>query len=125
MNREHALVTGGAGFSGSHLVDGLQTRDVADVSDVVHAGIFAPNAASREAPALNAPSATETSILGIAHKIRKLFGRTTPPAHAAERPGDIRRCCGSKDAIRSRFGWAPTIGLEEGLAELAMKGHLA
>jgi UDP-glucose 4-epimerase len=94
-----ALITGGAGFIGSHLVDAL--LDVAAHSHVQ--GV------------LNVSTGIETTVLEVA---RTLGVRT---AFAPDRAGEMSRSCLDPRRAAASPGWTASVPLPEGLRETIAK----
>jgi len=97
--------------------DGGQTRDFTYVENVVHANLAActaPEPAFGEA--FNIGCGERLSIAALWAKISALSGRALPARHEPARAGDVRDSLASLDRARSRLGWSPTVGLDEGLS---------
>ncbi|WP_448384298.1 NAD-dependent epimerase/dehydratase family protein [Desulfosoma sp.] len=99
--------------------DGLQTRDFVFVDDVVeayrHAAASADESANGPCGIYNVGSGRPTAIVDLARLICRLTERPESITFCAERPGDIRHSTASIEAISRDLGWAPRIGLEQGL----------
>ncbi len=92
--------------------DGRQTRDFVYVGDVAEASLLA---LQPDAPpgVYNVGTGHSTSILELCHL---LVGTAGPRQHSPSRAGDVRRSALDNNAIRSAFGWRPTVSLVDGLA---------
>jgi nucleoside-diphosphate-sugar epimerase len=67
---------------------------------------------------VNVARGKEVSILRIAELLAGLLGRESVGVRfEAGRPGDVRRHHADIEKARSRFGYAPRIELEQGLAK--------
>ena len=97
--------------------DGRQTRDFTYVDDTV-AGLLAAGACDAlVGDIVNVAFGSEVSILRIAELLTQLAGASERPVvHAAPRPGDVDRHCADIGKARGLFGFAPRVGIEEGLA---------
>lgn len=97
--------------------DGLQTRDFTFVENVVEANLLAAVAPAERVAgrAFNVASGRETSVLDLLALIGRIVGCEIRPTHDAPRPGDIRRSVANIEAARAALGYAPRVGLEEGL----------
>jgi UDP-glucose 4-epimerase len=95
--------------------DGEQTRDFVNVRDVVQANYKA--ALSHASGAFNIASATSITINELAIKMRAVCGRDTVIEHAAPRKGDVRHSLADVSAAHAAFGYIPSVGFDEGLAE--------
>ncbi|MEJ5365977.1 MAG: NAD-dependent epimerase/dehydratase family protein [Desulfosoma sp.] len=99
--------------------DGLQTRDFVFVDDVVAAYCQAAGAAdgagSGPCGIYNVGSGRPTAVLDLARLICRLTERPESITFCPERPGDIRHSTASIQSALRELGWAPRIGLEEGL----------
>ncbi len=95
--------------------DGEQTRDFINVGDVVQANLKAA-AAVGVSGAFNMGSAGRITINRLVELI-EAAGLPCRFSHGPERPGDVRHSLADVSAAAAAFGFAPTVGLEEGLAE--------
>jgi nucleoside-diphosphate-sugar epimerase len=96
--------------------DGEQTRDFTHVANVVAANLAAcsaPEAALGEA--YNIGCGDRLSVNALWERVRALTGAAVRVTHEPARAGDVRDSRASLDRARSALGWAPTIGLDEGL----------
>ncbi|MBI3789824.1 MAG: GDP-mannose 4,6-dehydratase [Gemmatimonadetes bacterium] len=101
--------------------DGLQTRDYVFVGDVASANLIAattPLAPMRtlDTRAWNVGTAIETSVVDLAKAMMRVSGVTVPLEHAPARPGEARRSAVSIAKAKAEIGWAPEVGLDDGLA---------
>jgi len=96
--------------------DGEQTRDFVNVRDVVQANLRAAHAPGVSG-AFNIGSGTRITINDLVAKLRTASGLVPLVRHGAPRPGDVRDSLADISAARAAFGFAPSVGLEEGLAE--------
>jgi UDP-glucose 4-epimerase len=95
--------------------DGEQTRDYVYVEDVAAAVCHAlerPEATG----AMNIGTGVETSVNTLYAALARAAGAASAPEHGPARPGDQRRSCLDPSRARRLLGWAPTVGLAEGLA---------
>src|SRR5215213_6035113 len=94
--------------------DGTQTRDYVYVGDVVEANLLA--AASEATGSYNVGTGQETSVLDLVAGLREASGDEGFEAeHAPERLGEIQRSCLDISRARDELGWAPRVGLADGL----------
>ena len=96
--------------------DGEQTRDFVYVGDVAAANILAatsPGAGAGEV--FNVGQGGVTTIGELARKVVALTGSRSEVRHAPERAGDIKHSRASIDRIVGVLGFAPSVGLDEGL----------
>ena len=98
--------------------DGEQTRDFINVGDVVQANLKAA-AAVGVSGAFNLGSAGRITINRLVELI-EAAGLPCDVSHGPERPGDVRHSLADVSAAAAAFGFAPTVGMAEGLA-----GYLA
>jgi UDP-glucose 4-epimerase len=96
--------------------DGEQTRDFVNVADVVQANLRAADAAGVSG-AFNIGSGTRITINTLVDLLRAASGLSPVVRHGPPRAGDVRDSLADISAARAAFGFAPSIGMEEGLAE--------
>jgi UDP-glucose 4-epimerase len=96
--------------------DGEQTRDFVNVHDVVQANLKAA-AAEGVSGAFNIGSGTRISINDLVREIEIASGRKVVFEFGPPRAGDVRDSLADIEAARTKLGFAPAVGLEEGLAE--------
>ena len=102
--------------------DGAQTRDYVFVKDVARANLAAaqrdlPAIGRLDARAFNVGTGIETSVVQLADALRRAAGSDIPAEHAPARAGELARSAVKVDRARALLGWAPTVRLEDGLAE--------
>jgi len=93
--------------------DGLQTRDYVYVDDVVRANLCAIDA---PAGAYNIGTGAETDVNQLFERLRAVIGVDAVAHHGEAKPGEQRRSCVDVRRAAGELGWAPAIGLDEGLA---------
>ena len=93
--------------------DGEQTRDFIYVSDVVRA-FLAVLGGSRQ-PIYNVGTGEEHSINGLLGMLERISGRPIPAEDCGPWPNDIRSIRADIGRIAREFGFAPAVGLREGL----------
>jgi len=96
--------------------DGEQTRDFVHARDVARAVVSACADGAGDLATINIGSGAETSINHLARMILELTGSKSPIRYAPARPGDIRRSVTTSERARTLLGFAPVVGLREGLA---------
>jgi UDP-glucose 4-epimerase len=96
--------------------DGLQTRDYVYVEDVAAAVCHAlerPDVTG----AMNIGTGVETSVNALHAALARVAGAgSAAPEHGPARPGEQRRSCLDPSRARRLLGWAPAVGLADGLA---------
>jgi UDP-glucuronate 4-epimerase len=98
--------------------DGTTSRDFTYVLDAVDATIRAVVAPSPNA-VLNIGGGEEATMAHIISLIEGLTGARLPVERAAAQRGDVSRTVADTSLARRQLGWAPSVGLTEGLrAEL-------
>lgn len=99
--------------------DGSVVRDFVHVRDLARLCVDA--LLSDVTGCFNAGSGTGTAIRSIVDAIRRIVGQDGPPPpeviYKPGRPYDVPRVVLDITCARQSFGWAPEIGLDEGLAE--------
>jgi UDP-glucose 4-epimerase len=103
--------------------DGRQTRDWVDVADVVDANLLA--AGSQVTGPFNIAGGEETSVLDLVGALRDVGANhaltLAEPTFLPERSGEVRRSRLDISRARAELGWAPKVGLHDGL-ELILRG---
>jgi len=96
--------------------DGGQSRDFNYVEDTARGIVLAGACRALEGRAVNIGSGRETTIAQLASKVLAAVGRRDlRPERAPARPGDVRRHRADTSLARRALGFAPRVGLEEGL----------
>jgi dTDP-L-rhamnose 4-epimerase len=99
--------------------DGRQMRDFVNVADAVQAALLAMKSSEAAGQALNVGSGEPVSIREVAAALAgALECETTPELTGKYRSGDIRHCFADIAAARKTLGYAPRIGLIQGVNEL-------
>jgi nucleoside-diphosphate-sugar epimerase len=95
--------------------DGTQTRDFVFVDDVVSAFVAARDAGEGEL--VNVGSGKELSVNELFQKLAELTGTRYEAVRAPARPGELQRIYVDASKAGKILGWAPAVGLEEGLKQ--------
>jgi UDP-glucose 4-epimerase len=95
--------------------DGLQTRDYVHVDDVVTANLAA--AGSDVTGSYNIGTGVETTVLQLVEALAPHATAPFEPDHQPERPGEVRRIALDASRAREALGWAPAVGIEDGLTQ--------
>jgi UDP-glucose 4-epimerase len=95
--------------------DGTQQRDFVYVSDCARANVLALEP-GREAGIYNLGSGKGTSVLEIFNALAAITGYDQPPQFGPGKLGETYRIWLNAEKARRELGWAPTLGLGEGLA---------
>ena len=97
--------------------DGSQTRDFTFVDDIVEANILAATLDGVPPGAvMNVAGGCSSTLGSVIATVEGLVGRPIALDDRGEQPGDVVRTGGSTDAARRLLGWAPSVGLDDGLA---------
>jgi UDP-glucose 4-epimerase len=109
--------------------DGTQARDFTYIDDVVEANLLAARADDdAHGRVLNIGGGGEpTSVNELLAVISELAGSSPEPVHEPPRAGDVRRTQADISLARELLGYAPSVGMREGLARTVehMRGALA
>lgn len=102
--------------------DGLQTRDYIYIDDVVRAVWLAatkplPAEMTTDSRAFNIGTGVGTRMLDIATKLQEIAGSTVPIQFAPHRVGEQQDSYVAIEKAKKFLGWAPQVGLDEGLAK--------
>jgi nucleoside-diphosphate-sugar epimerase len=100
------------------LGDGLQVRDFTFVDDAVQ-GTIAAARNGRPGAVYNIGGGTQVRLLDALAQIEQLLDVEIEIEHLPEARGDVRRTCSDPSTAAAELGFAPRIGLEEGLARQA------
>jgi nucleoside-diphosphate-sugar epimerase len=97
--------------------DGEQTRDFTFVRNVVDANLRASVAPAGQVSGevFNIGCGKRTSINLLWRIIAELSEASVAPSHTSPRPGDVRDSLADVHKASDRFGYAPSVSLEEGL----------
>ncbi|MGH7857110.1 MAG: GDP-mannose 4,6-dehydratase, partial [Candidatus Binatia bacterium] len=93
--------------------DGRQTRDYVYVGDVVE--VNRKVVASDFVGPLNVGTGRETDVNTLAATLIRLSGARIEPRHGPAKPGEQRRSVLDPSRARTELGWAPRVGLDDGL----------
>lgn len=96
--------------------DGEQTRDFVNAGDVAAANIAAALAGDEVAGPFNIGSGTRITVNELARVMQAACGREVGVEYAPPRKGDVRDSLAATDAAAAAFGYAPGVGMDEGLA---------
>ena len=95
--------------------DGDQTRDFTFIADAVNANVLA---ATRGVPGrvYNIGGGSRVSVNDVLHVIERVAGRRPRVTVDPVQKGDMRHTYADTSLAHADLGYAPTVGLEEGLA---------
>ena len=99
--------------------DGRQTRDFTFVSDVVEANLLAADRGEAGA-VYNISGGGRVSVLEVIAKIGQAVGREAVLDHRGKQSGDPLHTGGDNFRAREALGFRPRVGLDEGIAEMAV-----
>jgi UDP-N-acetylglucosamine/UDP-N-acetyl-alpha-D-glucosaminouronate 4-epimerase len=100
--------------------DGMQSRDFTYIDNAVQANLRACVAPSSAAGvACNIACGTSATLLDLVRHIERIVGRPVHPVHGPARAGDVKHSLASIELARARIGYAPQVGIEEGLRRAA------
>ena len=94
--------------------DGSQSRDFTHVADAVDA-TFRAGLNERVAPIYNVGGGHEATLAEVVGLLEELSGETAVLDRRPDRVGDVKRTCADTTRAREDLGWAPSVGLREGL----------
>jgi UDP-glucose 4-epimerase len=97
--------------------DGDQTRDFTFVGEIAEAAVRVYLEPATRGHVVNVASGVEVSITDLVGRLLAEVDEDVPVVHGPERPGDIRRHCGSRALLERLTGFAPQCSLERGLPE--------
>jgi dTDP-L-rhamnose 4-epimerase len=100
--------------------DGQQRRDFVSVKDVARACRLALEQDGADGQSLNVGSGRDVSVVEVAEQLgRVLELEVDAEVTGKYRTGDIRHCFADVRVARELIGYAPEVGLEAGIADLA------
>jgi len=98
--------------------DGGQTRDFTYVANVVDGALRASQAETPvSGQVINVATGTRISLNDLFTTVKAITGAQVEPVYGATRAGDVRDSLADITKARDLLGYAPTVGLEEGLRE--------
>ena len=95
--------------------DGRQTRDFIYVGDVVGANMLAAESSGADGGVVNIATGRPTSVMELARTVAGVVGKPLKIKRASARKGDIRHSAANISRARRLLGFAPAVGLEQGL----------
>ena len=97
--------------------DGRQSRDMTYVSDTIAGAIAVAAADGLTGRTFNLGRGTDHPVEEMVRIVLDEMGASEHPVvHGPARPGDVRRLVADVSAARRAVGYAPRVGLREGLA---------
>jgi UDP-glucose 4-epimerase len=96
--------------------DGRQSRDFTYIDNVVDANLLAARAPDVGGELFNVGCGERTSLLEIAERLEKIFGRPLARRHTPLRAGDVPHTLADVAKGKRLLGYAPLVGFDEGLA---------
>jgi UDP-glucuronate decarboxylase len=96
--------------------NGTQTRSFCYVSDLIEALVRMMDAEDLTGP-VNIGNPVEFTVLELAEKVLALTGSKSRISHKPLPSDDPIRRCPDISLAKSKLGWEPRVGLEEGLGE--------
>ena len=99
--------------------DGRQRRDFVHVRDVASATVRAVEGHQSGVRSFNVGSGTPHTIGEMAVALSGSVGGLAPEITGSYRLGDVRHITADSSRARIELDWQPTVGFEQGLAELA------
>jgi UDP-N-acetylglucosamine/UDP-N-acetyl-alpha-D-glucosaminouronate 4-epimerase len=98
--------------------DGEQSRDFVYVGNVVRANLLAAAAPGAAGRCYNIGCGEAITLNALLEALGELTGRSMTPEYGPERAGDIRDSVADISRARQELGYAPDLGLMEGLTAL-------
>jgi nucleoside-diphosphate-sugar epimerase len=95
--------------------DGEQTRDFTYCGDIVD-GLLGATAYPGQGEVFNLGGGSQVSLLHAIALAEKVSGRSAKLRRFDRQKGDVRHTAARLDLARGKLGYAPKVGLEEGLA---------
>jgi dTDP-L-rhamnose 4-epimerase len=101
--------------------DGLQSRDLIHVSDIIQANLLAMEKCEADYDVFNVGTGRQMTILEIAEVLVKKLApglNIQPRIERTFRQGDIRHCFADTTKIQERLGFVPRVPFSEGVDDL-------
>jgi len=98
--------------------DGTQSRDFVYVANVVDANLRAATTPGAAGRAYNVGCGQKTTLRELAAMLGRIVGKDVSPIYAEARAGDIKESVADISRARAELGYAPAVGVEEGLRAL-------
>jgi nucleoside-diphosphate-sugar epimerase len=95
--------------------EGEQTRDFTYCQDIVD-GVIAAATYPGAGEVFNLGGGSEVSLLNAIALAEKISGRTAKLKPGGRQKGDVRHTSARLDQAKNKLGYAPKVGLEQGLA---------
>jgi nucleoside-diphosphate-sugar epimerase len=95
--------------------DGGQTRDFTYVANVVDAVLRACSAPAAAGEVINVATGSRITLNQLLATMNQIVGTSIEPIYAEPRAGDVRDSQADIGKAQRLLGYAPTVGLEEGL----------
>ena len=109
--------------------DGLQRRDFVSVKDISRAICLALVEDEAAGHAINVGSGQSVTVSEVGERLARTVGKPdlVPEVTGDYRAGDIRHCFADISLARELLGYAPSVELEDGMAEIAewLEGQVA
>ena len=105
------MVTGGAGFVGSHIVDRLSPDNKVTILDSLFTGSL-----KNLGESFNIATGVATSVNKIIESIIQISGRENQIIYADSRAGEIRHSWATIEKVRKMLGYSAKTSLSEGLS---------
>lgn len=94
---------------------GRQSRDFTYIDNVVAANILAMTKTGIKHEIFNVAAGKDNTVLKLVDCLNKILDKKIQPKFLPKRVGDVFRTCADISKIKSKLGFKPTIGFEEGL----------
>jgi len=95
--------------------DGSQTRSYMFVSDLVDGLLHVALDPDADGEVLNIGNPHEVTVRELAERILAIMGSPVGTILVPSRPGDPQRRCPDITRMTARYGWRPTVALDDGL----------
>ena len=95
--------------------NGKQSRDFTFIANVVRANILAATVPGIRHEIFNVANGRDNTVLGLCQALNKVMGKDIKPLFLPVRAGDVFRTCADISKIKSKLGFRPQVGFEEGL----------
>lgn len=95
--------------------NGKQSRDFTYIDNVVSANILSATTPGLKHEVFNVANGEDHSVNELVDVLNKIIGKNIKPEYRPIRAGDVFKTCADIEKIKSKIGFKPSVGFEDGL----------